>query len=43
MNTSTQPSTGAAPSVERRTIDHIPHDERHGRARDIVVGLGAAP
>ena len=37
MNTSTQPSTGSAPSVERRTIDHIPHDERHGRARDIFT------
>ncbi|MEP9392710.1 cytosine permease [Gordonia sp. VNQ95] len=28
---------GAAPALERRTIDHIPHDERHGRARDIFT------
>lgn len=38
MTTTPEPSTGgSAPALERRTIDHIPHDERHGRARDIFT------
>ena len=28
--------------VERRTIEHVPVDERHGRARDLfTVGFGS--
>lgn len=28
--------------VERRTIEHIPHDERHGKAKDLFpVWFGA--
>jgi len=29
--------------VERRTIEHVPVDERHGRARDLfTVGFGSS-
>lgn len=31
-----QTQASAAP-VERRTIEHVPGDERHGRARDLFT------
>ncbi|MFT4044687.1 MAG: cytosine permease, partial [Gordonia sp. (in: high G+C Gram-positive bacteria)] len=36
MNSTSTPALGST-AVERRTIDHIPVDERHGRARDIFT------
>ena len=36
MSTPT-PATSAPPQVEKRTIDHIPEDERHGKGRDLFT------
>ena len=30
-------SVSSQQSIERRTIEHIPLDERHGRARDLFT------
>jgi purine-cytosine permease-like protein len=38
MASSTPPTATAQPStVEVRTIDHVPENERHGKARDLFT------